>query len=107
MNQINETILIIVLILFGTIGNILYRLNNHLKIKPVYVRALIGFMAAVIYILFFFFILKEKPRFEPLKLVGCFAIGYFTELILDTMRDKIPGILNKFVPGGADNGNDK
>ena len=81
MNQITETILIIVLILFGTIGNILYRLDNHLKIKPVYVRALIGFMAAVIYILFFFIILKEKPRFEPLKLIGCFAIGYFTELL--------------------------
>ena len=103
MNQINEMILILVLILFGTIGNVLYRLNNHLKIKPVYIRILIGFMAAVIYILFFFFILKEKPIFEPLKLVGCFAIGYFTELILDTMEDKIPGLLNKFVPGGADN----
>ena len=102
MNQINEMILILVLILFGTIGNVLYRLNNHLKIKPVYVRVLIGFMAAVIYILFFFFILKEKPRFETLKLVGCFAIGYFTELILDTMEDKIPSLLNKFVPGGAD-----
>ena len=107
MNQINETILIIVLVLFGTIGNILYRLNNHLKIKPVYVRALIGLMAAVIYILFFFFILKENPKFESLKLVGCFAIGYFTELILDTMEDKIPGLLNKFVPGGADNENDQ
>ena len=96
-------ILILVLILFGTIGNVLYRLNNHLKIKPVYIRILIGFMAAVIYILFFFFILKEKPIFEPLKIVGCFAIGYFTELILDTIEDKMPGLLNKFVPGGADN----
>lgn len=34
-------------------------------------------------------------------------IGYFTELILDTMEDKKSGLLNKFVLGGGSNGNDK
>lgn len=103
--EINEIGVIALLMLFGTGGNILFRINNHLKIKPFYARILMGFMSMVIYILFFTIFLKRNPIFKFNYLIACFMIGYFVEIFLDKMEDVLPNTIDIFakkVTGGKD-----
>lgn len=104
--ELNEIGVIIVLILFGTGGNILFRLNNHLKIIPLYIRFLMGVMTATIYITFFLLFLKRDPVFKYHYLPICFLVGYFVEILLDEGEKLLPIALefftNRFTGGKKD-----
>lgn len=104
--QVNVAATVSMLIMFGTSGNTLYRLNNHLKIKPVYMRFLMGFMAAVTYIVGYLTSFKREPVFNFYELSACFLIGYVIEILSDVLEAQLPKVLNavaKRYTGGGGN----
>ena len=47
---IKDIIFIAYGLLLGTLGNLLYRVNNHLNISPIIIRILYGAMALALYV---------------------------------------------------------
>ena len=108
--ELNEFFIILILLLFGTSGNVLYRLNKSLKIKPFYIRLLMGAMSSIMYMLFFLISMKRQPIFKFNYLTACFVIGYFVEIILEKTDEILPNIIDKIstiLLGGINDKNNK
>ena len=82
-----------------SVGNVFHTVmvghNNSLKIKPFYIRLLMGAMSSIMYMLFFLISLKRQPIFKFNYLTACFVIGYFVEIILEKTEEILPNIIDK------------
>lgn len=90
--------MIAVATILGMAGNVLYRHNRKLELKPMIVRLLFGLMSAVLYIYFHIYHLKMDPPKDLLRVTGVFFIGYFSELVLDFIEMRIGKILERIFP---------
>lgn len=89
-----QIILILYGVLLGTLGNLLYRVNNQLKINPMTVRALNGALSLAIYILLMI-LSKGVLKLDIVTMIITLFIGYFVELIIEVLEDKIPEIIER------------
>lgn len=97
-------------LLLGTLGNLLYRVNNHLNISPIIIRILYGAMALALYVLTYMSIYKKIPSLHLVIMVVIIAVGYFVELLIEVLEDKLPKIIDRFIEmvGGSNgDGSDK
>ena len=109
---IKQLILIIYGVILGTLGNLLYRANNKLKISPIVIRILYGGISLALYITMHLLWNKQEPRLNLIIMFVIMLIGYFIELTIEVLEDKIPFILEKvidryFKPPERSNKNDK
>ena len=95
-------------LLLGTLGNLLYRANNHLDISPVVVRILYGAMALALYVLTYLAVYKKVPSLHLIIMVIIIVVGYFVELLIEVLEDKLPKIIDRFIDRmvGGSNGDD-
>ena len=91
-----QIILILYGVLLGTLGNLLYRVNNQLKINPIAVRALNGALSLAIYILLMI-LSKGVLKLDIITMVIILFIGYFVELIVEILEVKIPGLVDRLI----------
>ena len=89
-------ILILYGVLLGTLGNLLYRVNNSLKISPIIIRLLNGAVSLAIYILLMIFS-KGALKLNLITMFVIILIGYFVELIVEILDDKLPGLLDRII----------
>ena len=102
-----DLVFIVYGLILGTLGNLLYRVNNHLKINPIAIRILYGIMALALYVLMYLGFLKKIPEIDIVVMLIIIVVGYFVELIIEVLEDKVPKVLNKFIDkwlGGGGNG---
>ena len=59
-NYLVDLVFIVYGLILGTLGNLLYRVNNHLKINPIAIRILYGIMALALYVLMYLGLLMLK-----------------------------------------------
>ena len=64
---IRDIIWILYALSLGTFGNILYRINNNLKIKPFLYRVLYGLMGVALYTGGVLHFTKDKPKLNIIK----------------------------------------
>lgn len=83
--------------LLGTFGNILYRINNRLKISPLVNRILYGLMAVAIYVGFVLYMTREKPKLNMIVMLMIFFIAYFTELLIEILEDRLPSFIDRLI----------
>ena len=108
-NYLVNLIFIIYGLILGTLGNLLYRVNNHLKINPVAIRFLYGIMALALYVLMYLAFLKKVPEIDVVVMLLIIVVGYFVELIIEVLEEKVPKVLEKLIDkwlGGGNNGNE-
>ena len=111
-NYLVDVVFIAYGLILGTLGNLLYRVNNHLKINPIAVRLLYGIMALALYVLMYLGFLKKIPEMDIVVMLIIIVVGYFVELIIEVLEDKVPKaldkVIDKWIGGGNDgNGRDK
>ena len=92
-----QLILIVYGVILGTLGNLLYRVNNKLKISPIVIRILYGAISLALYILIHMLWNKQEPRLNLIIMFVIMLIGYFVELTVEVLEDKIPLILEKII----------
>ena len=80
--NVKDIVWILYAVSLGTFGNILYRINNNLKIKPFLYRLLYGIMATGLYVGGFVILFKDKPKLQITIMLLIFIIAYFTEIII-------------------------
>lgn len=107
-----QIILILYGVILGTLGNLLYRANNKLKISPILIRLLYGAISLALYIFIHLVWNKEEPRLNLIIMFVIMLIGYFIELTIEVLEDKMPLVLEKlidryFKPPERGNKNDK
>ena len=104
---IKDIIFIAYGLLLGTLGNLLYRVNNHLNISPIIIRILYGAMALALYVLTYLSIYKKVPSLHLIIMILIIFVGYFVELLIEVLEDKVPKALDKVIDkwlGGGNNG---
>lgn len=84
-------------VLLGTLGNLLYRANNKLKISPIVIRVLYGAISLALYILFHVMWNKQEPRLNLIIMFVVMLIGYFVELLIEVLEEKVPLIIEKLI----------
>lgn len=92
-----QIILITYGVLLGTLGNLLYRANNKLKISPIIIRVLYGGISLALYILFHVAWNKQEPRLNLIIMFLIMLIGYFVELMIEVLEEKVPLIMSKLI----------
>ena len=106
-NYLVDLVFIVYGLILGTLGNLLYRVNNHLKINPIAIRILYGIMALALYVLMYLGFLKKIPEIDIVVMLIIIVVGYFVELIIEVLEDKVPKVLDKVIDkwlGGGNNG---
>ena len=96
-NYLVDVVFIAYGLILGTLGNLLYRVNNHLKINPIAVRLLYGIMALALYVLMYLGFLKKIPEIDIVVML----------LIIEVLEDKVPKALDRLIDkwlGGGNNG---
>lgn len=97
-NQIVKDIVwILYAVSLGTFGNILYRINNDLKIKPFLYRLLYGIMATGLYVGGFVILFKDKPKLQIIIMLLIFIIAYFTEIIIEVVETELPDVIKRLI----------
>ena len=92
-----QLILIVYGVILGTLGNLLYRVNNKLKISPIVIRILYGAISLALYILIHMLWNKQEPRLNLIIMFVIMLIGYFVELTIEVLEEKVPLILEKII----------
>ena len=106
-NYLVDFVFIVYGLILGTLGNLLYRVNNHLKINPIAIRILYGIMALALYVLMYLGFLKKIPKIDIVVMLLIIVVGYFVELIIEVLEDKVPKALDRLIDkwlGGGNNG---
>ena len=106
-NYVVDFVFIVYGLILGTLGNLLYRVNNHLKINPIAIRILYGIMALALYVLMYLDFLKKIPKIDIVVMLLIIVVGYFVELIIEVLEDKVPKALDRLIDkwlGGGNNG---
>lgn len=97
----NESFKDLLWIMYGMVlsifGNILYRINNRLKIKPFWNRVLYGVMGLSIYTGIVLYITREKPKLNIIVMLLIFLISYFTELLVEIIESKLPMLFDRVI----------
>ena len=109
-NYLVDVVFIAYGLILGTLGNLLYRVNNHLKINPIAVRLLYGIMALALYVLMYLGFLKKIPEIDIVVMLLIIVVGYFVELIIEVLEDKVPKALDRLIDkwlGGGNNGDSR
>ena len=105
---IKDIIFIVYGLVLGTLGNLLYRANNHLDISPFILRVLHGAMALALYILTYLEVYKKIPSLHLVVMISIIFAGYFVELLIEILEDKLPKAIDRFIDKlvGGENNND-
>ena len=87
--------------------DLVFIVNNHLKINPIAIRILYGIMALALYVLMYLGFLKKIPEIDIVVMLLIIVVGYFVELIIEVLEDKVPKALDRLIDkwvGGGNNG---
>ena len=95
--NVKDIVWILYAISLGTFGNILYRINNNLKIKPFLYRLLYGIMATGLYVGGFVVLFKDKPKLQIIIMLLIFIIAYFTEIIIEVVETELPDVIKRLI----------
>lgn len=95
--MIRDILWVIYAISLGTFGNISYRINNNLVIKPFWNRILYGLMGVGFYVLGILHFTKDKPKLNIIVMLLIFFISYFVELLIDIVEDRLPNLFDRLV----------
>lgn len=93
--NIKDLMLIFYALTFSTFGNILYCINNKLKIKPIYVRILYGLMGVAFYVGATLILTKEKPKLDLIISILIFIVGYYTQILIEIIEDRLPQLFDR------------
>ena len=96
-HNVKEIVWILYAVSLGTFGNILYRINNDLKIKPFLYRLLYGIMATGLYVGGFVILFKDKPKLQITIMLLIFIIAYFTEIIIEVIETELPDVIKRLI----------
>ena len=94
---IKDIIFIVYGLVLGTLGNLLYRANNHLDISPFILRILYGAMALALYVLTYLGVYKKIPSLHLVVMILIIFAGYFVELLIEILEDKLPKAIDRFI----------
>ena len=95
--NVKDIVWILYAVSLGTFGNILYRINNNLKIKPFLYRLLYGIMATGLYVGGFVILFKDKPKLQITIMLLIFIIAYFTEIIIEVIETELPDVIKRLI----------
>ena len=95
--NVKDIVWILYAVSLGTFGNILYRINNDLKIKPFLYRLLYGVMATGLYVGGFVILFKDKPKLQITIMLLIFIIAYFTEIIIEVVETELPDVIKRLI----------
>lgn len=95
--NVKDIVWILYAVSLGTFGNILYRINNDLKIKPFLYRLLYGIMATGLYVCGFVVLFKDKPKLQIIIMLLIFIIAYFTEIIIEVVETELPDVIKRLI----------
>ena len=95
--NVKDIVWILYAVSLGTFGNILYRINNDLKIKPFLYRLLYGVMATGLYVGGFVILFKDKPKLQITIMLLIFIIAYFTEIIIEVVETELPDVIIRLI----------
>ena len=95
--NVKDIVWILYAVSLGTFGNILYRINNDLKIKPFLYRLLYGIMATGLYVGGFVVLFKDKPKLQITIMLLIFIIAYFTEIIIEVVETELPDVIKRLI----------
>ena len=95
--NVKDIVWILYAVSLGTFGNILYRINNDLKIKPFLYRLLYGVMATGLYVGGFVILFKDKPKLQITIMLLIFIIAYFTEIIIEVIETELPDVIKRLI----------
>ena len=96
-HNVKDIVWILYAVSLGTFGNILYRINNDLKIKPFLYRLLYGIMATGLYVGGFVVLFKDKPKLQIIIMLLIFIIAYFTEIIIEVVETELPDVIKRLI----------
>lgn len=96
-HNVKDIVWILYAVSLGTFGNILYRINNDLKIKPFLYRLLYGVMATGLYVGGFVILFKDKPKLQITIMLLIFIIAYFTEIIIEVIETELPDVIKRLI----------
>ncbi len=94
---LREILWVIYAISLGTFGNILYRINNNLVIKPFWNRVLYGLMGVGFYVGGILYFTKDKPKINIIVMLLIFVISYFVELFIEILEQRLPSLFDRIV----------
>ena len=94
---VRDVIWVVYAIILGTFGNILYRINNNLVIKPFWNRVLYGLMGVGFYVSGILYFTKDKPKINIIVMLLIFVISYFVELFIEILEQRIPSLFDRIV----------
>ena len=94
---VSDILWVVYAISLGTFGNILYRINNNLVIKPFWNRILYGLMGVGFYVSGILYFTKDKPKLNIIVMLLIFVISYFVELFIEILEQKLPSLFDRIV----------
>ena len=94
---VRDILWVIYAISLGTFGNILYRINNNLIIKPFWNRVLCGLMGVGFYVSGILYFTKDKPKLNIIVMLLIFVISYFVELFIEILEQRLPSLFDRIV----------
>ena len=94
---VRDILWVIYAISLGTFGNILYRINNNLVIKPFWNRVLYGLMGVGFYVGGILYFTKDKPKINIIVMLLIFVISYFVELFIEILEQRLPSLFDRIV----------
>lgn len=94
---IRDILWVIYAISLGTFGNILYRINNNLIIKPFWNRVLYGLMGVGFYVSGILYFTKDKPKLNIIVMLLIFVISYFVELFIEILEQRLPSLIDRII----------
>ena len=94
---LREILWVIYAISLGTFGNILYRINNNLVIKPFWNTVLYGLMGVGFYVGGILYFTKDKPKINIIVMLLIFVISYFVELFIEILAQRWPSLFDRIV----------
>lgn len=100
--NISHILFIVYTVILGTMGNITYRAEKRLPIKPISLRILWGFFAVAVYLS----VLQKYLNITELDLLNTFPvflIGFASEMI----AKKVPLVVEKWSKRAEGGNNDK
>ena len=94
---VSDILWVVYAISLGIFGNILYRINNNLVVKPFWNRVLYGLMGVGFYVSGILYITKDKPKLNIIVMLLIFVISYFVELFIEILEQRLPSLFDRIV----------
>lgn len=94
---VRDILWVVYAISLGTFGNILYRINNNLVIKPFWNRVLYGLMGVGFYVSGILYFTKDEPKLNVIVMLLIFVISYFVELLIEILEQRLPSLFDRII----------